>query len=235
MVFLIVRKFPTRFETQMFITVLITARHLSLSLAKPIQSMSTYHPISLRSILIWSSHLCLGLPDSLLPQVSPPNPLNTTPHLTYHKHRHLLLYNVFDWLIFGEEYSQCSSTLCSLLQSPTPYYSQAEIYSSAPFTQIPSIYVLLSTWQTECHCIYIHNRHKYCLYILILLHLYIANRKILLVNSSFRQGADENCALVGYYVASSCNLLATFLVNLSFPSAWVKIPKINPVTIQLKS
>jgi len=48
----------------MFITALRSVRHLSLSWASPIQSIYT-HPTSLRSILILSTHLCLGLPSGL--------------------------------------------------------------------------------------------------------------------------------------------------------------------------
>jgi hypothetical protein len=92
----------------------------------------------------------------------------------------------------------------------------------------------VSIRQTQCQYgrpsvtpTYMNNRHMICL--LTLLHFCIANRKIhkyaLLVNSSFCLEADENCANVGYYAASSCNLLATFRGNLSAPSPRVKIPK----------
>ena len=42
---------------------------------------------------------------------------------------------------------------------------------------------------------------------------------------SFRCKVDENCALLGYYAASSDNILSTFWDNLSFPSSGVKNPK----------
>jgi len=48
----------------MFITESTTARHTSLSSARSIQSTS-YHPISLRCILMLSSHLRLLMPRSL--------------------------------------------------------------------------------------------------------------------------------------------------------------------------
>ena len=54
----------------MFITVFIRAHQLSLSLASSIPSTPT-HNISLRSTLIASSHLCLGLSSGDYPQVSP--------------------------------------------------------------------------------------------------------------------------------------------------------------------
>ena len=46
----------------MFNTALTSVRHLSLSWASPIQSICS-HPTSWRSILILSTHLCLGLPS----------------------------------------------------------------------------------------------------------------------------------------------------------------------------
>jgi len=60
----LVKKFPAFHRTRKFITALTSVRHLSLSLASPIQS--TYpHPTSWRSILILSTHLRLGLPSGL--------------------------------------------------------------------------------------------------------------------------------------------------------------------------
>jgi hypothetical protein len=56
--------FPAFYGTQRFITVFTTCLQWSLSWARWIQSTSS-HPISLRSILILSSHLRLGLPNSL--------------------------------------------------------------------------------------------------------------------------------------------------------------------------
>jgi hypothetical protein len=60
-------------EPRKFITVFTTARHLSLSWARSIQSTPP-HPTSQRFILILSSHLRLGLPSGSFPQVSPLKP-----------------------------------------------------------------------------------------------------------------------------------------------------------------
>ena len=60
----IVKKFPAFHGTRKFITALTSVRHLSLSLANPIQSIYP-HPTSWRSILILSTHLRLGLPSGL--------------------------------------------------------------------------------------------------------------------------------------------------------------------------
>ena len=73
----LVKKLPTFHGTWRFITTLTSVRHLSLYWASPIQSIYP-HPTSLRSILILSTHLCLGLPsDLLLPSSFPTNTLYT--------------------------------------------------------------------------------------------------------------------------------------------------------------
>jgi hypothetical protein len=46
------------------------------------------------------------------------------------------------------------------------------------------------------------------------------------LQSSQNQCKPENCALLGYYAASSCNFLPTFRHNLSVPSTEVKKPKV---------
>ena len=76
----LVKKFPAFHGTRRFITALTSVRHLSLSLASPIQS--TYpHPTSCRSILILSTHLRLGLSSGSFPPVSPPRPYTLpSPH-----------------------------------------------------------------------------------------------------------------------------------------------------------
>jgi hypothetical protein len=60
----LLKKSPAFYGTRRFITAFTRARHLSLSLARLIQSMPP-HPTSRRSILILSSHLRLGLPSKL--------------------------------------------------------------------------------------------------------------------------------------------------------------------------
>jgi hypothetical protein len=66
----LLKKFPAFHGTRRFITAFTKARHLSLSWARLIQSMSP-HRTSRRSILILSSHLRLGLPSGLLPSGFP--------------------------------------------------------------------------------------------------------------------------------------------------------------------
>ena len=64
----LVKKFTALYGTRRFISAFTSARHLSLSWARIIQSMSP-HPTSLRSNLILSSHLRLGLASGSSPQV----------------------------------------------------------------------------------------------------------------------------------------------------------------------
>ena len=72
----LIRKFRTFYGTPKFITILTSARHLFLSLANSIQSAQPL-PTSSRSILILSSHLCLGLPNGLFPSGFPTKTLCT--------------------------------------------------------------------------------------------------------------------------------------------------------------
>ena len=60
----LVKKFPAFHGTRRFITTLTSVHHLSLSWASPIKSIYP-HPTSWRSILILSTHLCLGLPSGV--------------------------------------------------------------------------------------------------------------------------------------------------------------------------
>ena len=63
-------KFPAFCGTRKFITVITTARHLTLPGGKSIQSMPP-KPTSRKSILILPSHLRLGLSSYLLPSGLP--------------------------------------------------------------------------------------------------------------------------------------------------------------------
>ena len=62
--FQLVKKFPAFYGTRSFITALTSARHLSLSWARSIQSIPS-HPTSRRPILILSSCRRPGLPSDL--------------------------------------------------------------------------------------------------------------------------------------------------------------------------
>ena len=77
----LVKKFPAIHRTRRFITALTSVRQLSLPWASPIQSIYP-HPTSWRSILILSTHLCLGLPSGVFPSGFPTKTLYT-PYTPY--------------------------------------------------------------------------------------------------------------------------------------------------------
>ena len=115
----LVKKLPAFHGIRRFITALTSVRHLSLSWARPIQSIYP-HPTFWRSILILSTHLCLGLHSGLFPSGFHTKTLYT--HLSSPIcatcPAHLILLNFITRTILGEEYKSFSSSLCNLLHSP---------------------------------------------------------------------------------------------------------------------
>ena len=114
----LVKKFPAFHGTRRFITALTNLRHLSLSWPSPIQSIYP-HPTSWRSVLILSTHLCLGLPSGLLPSGFPTKTLHTPfSPIRATCPAHLILLEFITRTILGEEHKSFSSSLCNLLHSP---------------------------------------------------------------------------------------------------------------------
>ena len=98
----LVKKFTTLYQIQSFSTVFKTAKHSFLSWARLIQSMSSQPFFFLRSILIWSFQLCLGLPSDLFPSGFPTKTLYAHPFFPHKTHALPISYSWF-YQISGEE------------------------------------------------------------------------------------------------------------------------------------
>ena len=101
----LVKKFPVFHGTRRFITALTCVRHMSLSWASPIQSIYP-HSTSWRSVLIISTHLCLGHPGGLLPSGFPTKTLYTplSSPIRATCPAHLILFDFITRTILGEEH-----------------------------------------------------------------------------------------------------------------------------------
>ena len=109
-----VKKLPAFYGNRRLFTTLATARHLSLSWARSINSRPTSY--SWRSILIILAHLCLDLPGGPFPSAFPTKTLNATllSPLCSTCHYSLVLLDVITG-ICGSEYRSCKSSLCHFL------------------------------------------------------------------------------------------------------------------------
>jgi hypothetical protein len=127
----LVNNFSAYYRTRMLITTFTRARHWSLSWARWIQ-FTPSHPISLRSILLLSSHLRLGLPSGLFLSCFPTKILYAfhtsslwnfiQPPVT----SSLLGPNILLNTLFSNILSLCSS-LNVTDQVPHPYKTKGEI------------------------------------------------------------------------------------------------------------
>ena len=139
------QEIPCISRNQRFITALTSVRHPSLSWASPIQSIYT-HPTSWRSILILSTHLCLGLPIGLLPSGFPTKtlytPLSSPIHATCPAHPILL--DFITCTILGEEYKSFSTLVmqsppfpCYLAPPRSKYFPQHHILKHPQLPFLP--------------------------------------------------------------------------------------------------
>ena len=148
----------------------------------PVESVST----QLRSTLILSSHLCLGL-SSCLHQISPQkNPVctYTLPHSATCP-APLILLNLINRIIFYD-YRSWSSSLCNFLQSPVNFL-------------VPNIFfsTLFSLWQTKFHT---NNRQNYSsVYINIHTTKYAFKKCPLLAAHRFTQHPNERAIEVAVF------------------------------------
>ena len=104
------------YGTRTFISAFTRSRQLFLSLASSIHSKPP-HPTSRRSILILSSHLCLGLPSGFFPLVSPPKSCTRLSSHPYALHAPPISFSFINRTIFGEQCRSLSSSLCCFLHS----------------------------------------------------------------------------------------------------------------------
>ena len=120
----LVKKFPAFHGTRRFIPALTSIRHLSLSWASPIQSIYA-HPTSWRSILILSTHLCLGLSSGLLPSGFPTKTLYTpfSSPIRATCPAHLILLDFINCTILGEGYKSFGSSYAISSTPPLPHPS----------------------------------------------------------------------------------------------------------------
>jgi hypothetical protein len=120
-----------------------------LNQINPFHTSSTY----LRSILILSTHLCLGLPSGLFLSgfLIPQGFLFC--HIRAACHAHLMLLDLIIVILLGEECKLRSPSLCSFLQPPVTRLSSVPMFCSTPCSQTSSYYVppLMSEKKIHTH------------------------------------------------------------------------------------
>jgi len=126
---------------------------LSLPQTRQIQSMPL-HTVSLLSVLILSSHLCLGPTDGLclscFPTIALCGPLFFC--ICAICPIHLILHDFITQILFGEEYNSWGYSLCSILQaSVTPSHVGPNIFLTILFCNALSLCTSLSVRDKVSH------------------------------------------------------------------------------------
>jgi hypothetical protein len=146
-------KTPWR-QNQKFSTVVARVRHLFPSWTRWICS-SPCHPVSLRFILIPSSHLRLGLPSGLFPSGFPTKTVYT--FLSYPCMPHASPTSVCliwsTWWDFGMriDYGASLCACFSILSSPVTSPLLARNILLSTLFSTPSVYALPLMWETKFH------------------------------------------------------------------------------------
>ena len=145
----LVKKFPGLFVIRGVITSFTRARHLSISWARLIQSMSPF-PFLKNRFIIMLTYKPESSKLSPAPVLSHQIPECTSPLLilaTWSVHH--FLFDFITQITFGEEYRLKSSSLWSLLHSLITSFFYLSSSESNPRT--PSTCIHPSIWQTKSH------------------------------------------------------------------------------------
>jgi len=138
------------------------------------QSSPRPHPTSSRSILILSSHVRLGFSSGLFIWGFPSKLCMHLSSLPYMLHSPPISFSILSpeqYCVGSTDHEAPHYVVFSTPLLPRP--SQAQISSSAPYSQTPSAYVRPSMWATKFHT---HTAQKSCTFSYLRVHVWTADR-----------------------------------------------------------